>query len=283
MSKKTKLTRKDKKKYTKKTMGECHKPETLGKHYTKSKKGKKPVSAKQRKNLAAGRKVLKFLRTGRQISEPKQPLLITEGRIMAGKKKQSKSSKLHGFEGKKKHSKKGKYLHGATDGFNPGNLAMDIAGILAGAIGVSFIASFLPIKNAKLKTMFPIGLGLIGLSMPKLAKNRFINRAALGSLSMGGYSLTKQLAPSLPLMGAADTAEGIGYAIENLPPEEKAILGILPEQQQLEYQGEDQPGETTAGVPGQMLGEEDTELTQGIPSEMLGEYDLQGAEGEDFE
>lgn len=274
------------------------KAETLGKHY----KGpsKKRLSAAQKKALAKGRKVLSYLRTGRAASEALEPILIKEGRFMAAKKKHhGKGKKVHGFEGT--HSKKkvshrvSHVLHGAGAGFDAGGIAVDLAGLLAGAIGLSFVAGMLPVKNPKLKTLVPLGLGILGLSMPKLAKNRFINRAALGGLAIGGYSLTKQLAPALPLMGATDTAEGIGYAIQQLPAEEQAILGLLPDYSGAdEYSGEDYSGETqySGNLPGEMLGSNEagemlgaTEMIEGVPGEMLGAETtemLLGAES-DFE
>jgi hypothetical protein len=280
-----KLTQKRKKKYNKR-IGLCHKPETMGKHYKG--KSKKHLSEKQKKSLAAGRKVLKHLRTGRQISEAKEPILIKEGYFMSAKKRGRKkgSRRTHGFEGTKqiafegkrrraKHHK-AKYLHGAADGFNPANIALDLAGLLAGAIGISFVSSLIPIKSAKIKTFIPLLAGIAGLSFKQVSKNRFMNRAALGMVTIGGYSLTKQFLPQVPLMGATDTAEGIGQAINNLPPEEKAILGILPTQQI-----EDQTGqEELSSLPGEMLGE--TSFIEGMPGEMLGEYEPIGA-GNDFE
>jgi hypothetical protein len=257
-------------------------PETMGKHY----KGpsKKKLSEKQKKALAKGRKVLSYLRTGRAASEALEPILIKEGRYMAAKTKhrrKSSSKKMHGFEGTHKRKKRVSHkvshvLHGAGKGFDAGGIAVDIAGLLAGAIGLSFVAGMIPVKNPKLKTLIPLGLGILGLSMPKLAKNRFINRAALGGLAIGGYSLTKQLAPGLPLMGATDTAEGIGYAIQQLPAEEQAILGLLPDYSGGEYYGEDQ-NEYSGNQPGEMLGASEagemlgaTEMIEGIPGEMLG-------------
>jgi hypothetical protein len=273
----------------------CTKPETLGKHY--SGPSKKHLTEKQKKSLAKGRKVLSYLRTGRAAAEPLEPILIKEGRFMAAHKKQKSSKKMHGFEGtrkkgKKVYRKKSHAMHGAGAGFDAGGLAVDLAGLLAGAIGLSFVAGMIPIKNPKLKTLIPLGLGILGLSMPKLSKNRFINRAALGGLAIGGYSLTKQIVPQLPLMGATDTAEGIGYAIQQLPAEEQAILGLLPDYTEqtaagTDYAGTDYAGTEYAGTqPGEMLGNDQagTELIQGMPGEMLGEEQMQmiGAES-DFE
>jgi hypothetical protein len=290
--KKKNLTDKAKKKYNKKRIGHfpgCTKgsPAAMGKHYKKG-RSKKTLSAKQKKSLHQGRKVLSYLRTGRKIAEPKEPILIKEGYIMEGKKKGHKKAakhhkKMHGFEGGKKgkkvHHKVTHYVSGA--GFDPAGLAVDLAGLLAGAIGLSFVASLVPIKDAKMKTAIPILAGILGLSLPKLSKHRFINRAALGSLSIGGYSLVKQFLPQIPLMGATDTAEGIGYAIDNLPPEEKAILGIAPAQ--IAYEGAtagEMPGAGTNG-PGEMLG--DYETIEGSPGDMLGEFETIGSDSGDFE
>lgn len=255
----------------------CTQAATLGKHYKG--RSKKKLSPKQKKALSKGRKVLSYLRTGRKASEALEPLLIKEGHFMAAKKKQhrKKARKTYGFEGTRKSHKRRRVSHKVSHvlsgagrgGFDAGGIAVDLAGLLAGAIGLSFVAGMIPVKNPKLKSAIPIIAGIIGLSMPKLSRNRFINRAALGGLAIGGYSLTKQLAPGLPLMGATDTAEGIGYAIQALPPEEQAILGLLPDySQQGEYNG-NQPGEMLGSQPGEMLG--NTEMIEGIPGEMLGD------------
>jgi len=293
--KKKKLTRKAKKKYNKKHIGHfpgCTKgaPATLGKHYKKG-RSKKILSAKQKSSLSKGRKVLSYLRTGRAIAEPKEPILIKEGFIMDGRKKGHRKAakhhkKMHGFEGhkrgKKVHHKASHYVSGHKDGFDIGAIGLDLAGLLAGAIGLSFVAGLVPIKDAKLKTLVPIGAGILGLSMKKLSANRFINRAALGGLAIGGYSLIKQFVPQIPLMGATDTAEGIGYAIDNLPPEEKAILGILPHQLEDYSTAGNAPGEMLGtNGPGEMLGEID--MIEGMPGEMLGEYEPVGSEARDFE
>lgn len=281
-------------------MGNCAKPETMGKHYKK--RSKKRISEKQQRSLAKGRKVLSYLRTGRQVSEPKEPLLIKEGFFMAktkrkmsakqkaalarGRKKAAAQRSLgfEGFEGGKK-KKKATVKHqivmrGGDPGPDIAGMGIDLAGLLAGAIGLSFIASIIPLKNPKIKALIPMIAGLTGLAFPAISGNRFMSRAALGAVSIGGYSLTKQLVPKIPLMGATDTAEGIGEAIANLPPEEQAILGIVPEeQQQIEYQGDqftdDMLGETSMieGMPGEMLGSE--------PGEMLGETEMIGAAADD--
>lgn len=180
-------------------------------------------------------------------------------------------------------------MHG-DPGLDLAGIGVDLAGLLAGAIGLSFVAGMVPIKNPKFKALVPILAGIAALSFPKVSSVRFINRAALGSLAIGGYSLTKQLVPKLPLMGATDTAEGIGAAIENLPDEEKAILGILPEQvnpNQIEYQGEteyqDVMGETEMieGIPGEMLGNIPGEMLGQESGELLGVTEMIGAGAED--
>lgn len=287
----------------------CKKDETMGKHFKR--KSKKRISEKQKKALAKGRNVLSYLRTGRLVSEPKEPLLIKEGFLMAkGKRKMSAKQKaalamgrkraaakrshgFEGFEGRKKKRATVKHsivMRGGDPGPDIAGIGVDLAGLLAGAIGLSFIAGMVPIKNPKFKALIPIAAGIAGLFFPAIASNRFGSRAALGGLAIGGYSLTKQLVPKLPLMGAADTAEGIGAAIENLPEEEKAILGIIPEQvaqNQIEYQGEqfeeDMLGETEMieGVPGEMLGNLPGEMLGSEPGEMLGATEMIGAAADD--
>jgi hypothetical protein len=281
----------------------CKAAETMGKHYKG--KSKKHLSENQKKALAKGRKVLNYLRTGRQVSEPKEPLLIKEGFFMAKKRrkmsgkhkaalargrKRYAAKRSHGFEGfsggrkRKPRVSHVVTMHGASKPDIAG-MGVDLAGLLAGAIGLSLIASMIPIKNPKFKALIPMVAGFAGMFVPMIAGNRFTSRAALGSIAIGGYSLTKQLVPKMPLMGAADTAEGIGAAIENLPPEEKAILGIIPdEQQQLDYSGTDaiggtdsiggEPGETLGNEPGEMLGSMDA-------GEMLGTESI--GEASDFE
>jgi len=288
-------------------LGKCSKPETMGKHYKR--KSKKHLSEKQKRALAKGRKVLNYLRTGRQVSEPKEPLLIKEGFFMAKKKrkmtgkqkaalargrKRATAKRSHGFEGfEGKKRRRASRRHVALRG-DPGpdiaGMGIDLAGLLAGAIGLSLIASIIPIKNPKFKALIPMVAGFAGLFIPMISGNRFASRAALGSIAIGGYSLTKQLVPKMPLMGAADTAEGIGAAIENLPPEEKAILGLLPAPPN--YDGYDEgsgydTGSTemiSGGEPGEMLGSEPGEMLGNEPGEMLGTTESIGARDDsDFE
>ena len=272
-------------KYYTSSAGNCTKTgETMGK------KTKKRLTEKQRANLAKGRRVLKRIRHGRRISEPKEPILIKEGFLMEGKRGRKKARKHSGIEGISRKRTKSYHtssprLHGASEGFNAGHLALDLAGILAGAIGLSAIASMVPVKSLKYKSLIPIVAGIIGLSIPKVSRIRFLNRAALGALSIGGYSLTKQLVPTLPLMGAADTAEGVGNAIMNLPPEEKAILGILPAQ--LDFQPTLGEVENLSSAPGEMLGDGEmlgtVENLSSVPGEMLGEDDETAGAESDFE
>lgn len=304
------------KKRKNKSLGMCHKTtETMGKHYKR--KSKKRLSEAQKKALAKGRKVLNYIRTGRRVSEPKEPLLIKEGFLMAKKKRKlSAKQKAALARGRKKAHQKRK--HHATNGMagggatrhhkkhatvrhmvvyrggDPGpdiaGLGIDVAGLFAGAIGLSLIASIIPVKNSKIKALIPVAAGITGLFFPQVAENRFGSRAALGALTIGGYSLLKQFAPKIPLMGATDTAEGIGAAIEALPDEEKAILGILPEQMDnSDLEGTDDPDadqdvsdvmgatEMIEGVPGEMLGSYPGEMLGSEPGEMLGDTEMIGA------
>lgn len=262
---------------------------TMGKHYKG--RSKKHLSEKQKKSLAKGRKILSYLRTGRTAAEPLEPILIKEGRFMSKATAiKSKSSKKHSLKGTYHHRRRKHHtLHGAGSDFDAIGILSDIGGLMAGGIVISFLAALIPVKNAKLKTLLPIAAGLIGISIPALSKYRFLNRAALGSLAIGSYSLTKQSIPQIPLMGSTDTAEAIGYAIQALPQEEQAILGLLTDktatpQEQPEYSG-NQPGDMLGSNAGEMLGE--TELIDGLPGEMLGSEETEmltgGTSTEDFE
>lgn len=278
------------------------------------KKTKKRLSARQRAALAKGRKVLKGLRKGRKISEPKEPIVLKKGEIVMDGRKSKKSrrktakryhggefgrKKYHGgeFGRRKRRSRKaGRFLGEFGGGFDLAGIGTDAAGIVAGAVGASFVTRLIPIKQTLLQALVPIALGGFVVSNPKWSKQRLINRIGLGALAVGGLAITKALAPKLPLLSGADTAEGVGIAIDNLPAEEKAILGLLPDysgEAGTDYQGTDyqgaEPGEMLGNQPGEMLGTDyqGTEYTGGAePGEMLGE-DFEavtsGEDGEDFE
>ena len=257
------------------------------KHKTKkTRKAKtRTLTAAQKKALKQGRKILKYLRTGRKISPAKEPLIIREGTFMKGKKKKSakKSFTAGGFEGKKKYHKRPRArLHGELGGFDAVGLGSDIIGLIAGAIAGSALAKFIPIKNVYLKALVPIGLGAIAISIPQLSRIRIAQRAGLGALAIGGYAMTKTAFPKLPLMAGVEDAEGVARAIDGLPEEEKALLGIMPDA--APNAAPDEPRQI-AQQPGEMLG--DISMIDGIPGEMLGEMGetvlIGGGEESDFD
>jgi hypothetical protein len=195
----------------------------------RTKRGKRHASQKQLAALAKGRKTLKYLRTGRKIATHKEPILIKEGRIMAGKKRHhgKKGTRKHGgeFGGEFGGKRRGRRLYGAA---NPiVELLTDTTGILGGAIATSFIANLIPIKNNIIKALIPIGLGTGTVLFPATAEIRIANRAGYGALAVGLFSLLRALAPKMPLLSGADTAEAIAKAIDQLPDDEKHILGLL--------------------------------------------------------
>ena len=263
-----------------------------GKMKKKSKKNqpkKHRLTVKQKKALKAGRKVLKHLRTGREVAPALEPVIIKEGSFMAkGKKGKHVKHVVYGdpsgLGGKKKYHKKHKYLHGEMGGFDPAMTLADIFGLLLGAITGSAVAGLMPIKNIYLKSFIPLVLGTTAVSIRQVARNRFAQRMGLGALSIGGYSIIKHLIPQLPLLTGADDAEGVARAIEGLPEEERALLGFSPEQP-VDTSGGDEYGEGGTDIdgnaPGEMLGDVSM-IGANAPGEMLGDVSMIGEDGEDF-
>jgi hypothetical protein len=232
-----------------------------GKAMKKKRHKKKKLTQKQLKSLRQGRKILKHLRTGRKIAEDREPIIIKEGRLMAGKRKKGKKVKHtiygnpSGFEGKrgKKRGSRGRYMHGASEKFNIIETGADVIGLIGGAVIGSAAGKFTPIKNNIAKSLVPFSLGIIGIAVPLLSKMRFVNRLALGSLTIGGMSLLRIVWPAAPLL-AGETAETVAAAIDNLDDEQRAIMGLLPAPETAgegddEFTGE-MPASETAGEDG---------------------------------
>jgi hypothetical protein len=144
---------------------------------------------------------------------------------IAGGKRRTHKRRYHGIAGTKHRSRVRRY-HGGIGKFDVVGLATDIVGVGVGAVGGSFIASKLPIKNAKLKALIPIVLGL-GLGMTKFGRGRVAKSAAGGMIAVGTLSLVKQFFPTLPMLTGADDAESVAGAIAALPSEEQALLGMV--------------------------------------------------------
>lgn len=158
---------------------------------------------------------------------------------MAKRKKARKARKISGgmiAGAKRKVSRKARRYHGGkvrrarrysgASKMDIIGLATDIVAVGAGAVGASFIANKVPVKNAKIKAMIPIALGL-GLGLTKFGKSRAAKSAAGGMVAVGTLSLVKQFFPTVPLLTGADDAEGVAGAIAALPDEERALLGYV--------------------------------------------------------
>lgn len=231
---------------------------------------KKKLTAKQKHALKQGRKILKHLRTGRKVSEDKEPIIIKEGSLMSGKKR-GKKGKRHsgepegmGMEGRKKgkREKRGRYLHGAADGFKPLDLATDGIALLTGALIGGFTGNLIPIKNSYVKALAPLGLGVVTVSIPQLSKVRFMNRAALGSITVALVSMLRNLWPKAPLL-SGETAETVAAAIDNLDDEQRAVMGLIPARETAGDDGDEEsdgmgavPYSETAGDDGAFIPED---------------------------
>lgn len=248
--------------YTSGVLGNCKKTAelTYGKSRMKKRakkhRTKKHPSKKQLAALRKGRKVLSYIRTGRKVAEDKEPLIIKEGSLMAGKKKGRKGKRVkhvvYGFEGTEGTKKRGRgkkrghgsYMHGAGKGFDALGLLTDLTGLLSGAIVGAFAGKIIPIQKLWVKSLGPVALGVAGVSIPQVSRIRFVNRMALGSLLVGGGGIIKNFWPAMPML-SGETAETVAAAIDGLGEEERAILGLLPAPETAGEEDEDGMGEAT--------------------------------------
>jgi hypothetical protein len=244
----------------------CSKTQTMGRHYKPDPRRK--TSAKQKMALKGGRRLLKTLRKARKIAEPLEPIYITKGRtgVQAMKKAAHKKHDAKKPRPQVYHVLRGEPFGGlSTAKVKPMeqllSFGVDSASLLGGAVVSSFGSNKLPIKNAKIRALIPIGIGLAAMLSP-FGKNRIVRAAALGSTTVGLFSLLRSLVPALPLLSGEESAETIAAAIDRLPEEEKAILGIT-----------DQSPETADGEYKEMAAEED----------LSAEDDMSGADNETFE
>lgn len=217
---------------------------------------KRKLSARQKAALAKGRAALRRLRGGVRkiarkitrkarrkarvsrtyINRAAEPLIIKEG-TMAGKKRRSSKRKatrktrhvyVHGSTGSKKVRRHRRRSHGLAGGLGRLNIMStvgDMAGLAAGAVGASYVAKMVPVANAKVKALVPIALGL-GLGMTRFGRGKMGKAASEGAIAVGTLALVKSFFPTLPLLSGADDAEGVAGAIDALPSEEKALLGL---------------------------------------------------------
>jgi hypothetical protein len=204
-------------------------------------KHKRKMSAAQKAALAKGRAALKKRRyhkarkvsSRRHVSPKMEPIIIREGGLsMARKRHHKKRHYSGGFEGKRKHYRKRRY-HGIGGMLAGGRLdlmgtAQDVGGLAAGAVGSSFVAKMVPVKDARIQAIIPIVLSIV-IGMTKLGRSRIMKAAATGALAVGTLSLVKQFFPTLPLLSGAEDAESVAGAIDALPVEERAMLGLAVE------------------------------------------------------
>jgi len=220
-----------------------------GRAALRARRGKKGIGTKkQARNLYKNYHLLGSKQTTVRAVAPTslEPIIIKGGSIMAKRKKSrkarkysgipvagakrrtSKSRRYHGIEGRRKT--RARRYHGAAK-LNIVGLVTDIVGVGAGAVGGSFIAQKIPVKNAKIKALIPIALGL-GLGMTKFGRGNLAKSIAGGMIAVGTLSLVKQFFPAVPLLTGAEDAESVAGAIDNLPADERALLGMV-------VQGED--------------------------------------------
>lgn len=138
----------------------------------------------------------------------------------------------------------------------------DVAGLSVGAVGSSFVANMIPIKNAKIKAFIPLLVGFALPLLPKIGRNPMMKSVAMGATAIGAISLIRQFAPGVPLLAGGETAETVAGAIDQLDGEERMLLGAMEEQAVM---GDNYNGaivETSAGYDG-YEGEFDGALVEG--------------------
>ncbi len=160
---------------------------------------------------------------------------------MSGRKRKTRRARRKsvrhygGFEGgRKRRSRRSRRSRARLYGFsmksiNPVGIATQIAGVGAGAVAGSFAAKYVPIANPKIKALIPILLGIVLPMLPKVGRMKIMADIATGSIAIGTISLVRQFLPSVPLLAGAESAESVVAAMNQLPDEQKAILGIQDE------------------------------------------------------
>ncbi len=136
-------------------------------------------------------------------------------------------------------------------------LLMQGAGITGGAVGGSMIARAVPIKDLKIKSLVPIGVGILIMST-KMGKKGFMKDAALGSTAIGFISLLKTFVPNIPLLAADEEDLALLGMADDLLDEERAMLGEP-------YDGDDDIDELDDLLEGEEDDLEDDEEYMGIP------------------
>jgi hypothetical protein len=224
-------------------------PKRLKKGSSQAKRAMKKLRAlrKKGKRIAKKAKIKPFYfskertpkrrRSVRRVRENLEPIIIKEGSM--GRRKRRKSRKVSGVAGRRsrrsrrtyrgefgRRRRSRRYSGGrGLGGFNPVKTVMEVAGIGAGAVGGSFVAKFVPIADVRIKALVPIALGVL-LPMLKFGKNALMQNVATGSLAVGTIALIKALVPQVPMLAGANSAEEVIDAIDSLPEEQQALLGV---------------------------------------------------------
>lgn len=81
---------------------------------------------------------------------------------------------------------------------------------LAAGVGLSIVANKLPIADARVKAALPIagGFGILaipqGEGKPDMKAAAAVSSAAIGSMIVGGLSMVRALAPTIPMLAGED-------------------------------------------------------------------------------
>lgn len=159
-----------------------------------------------------------------------------------------RSRRHYGFEGKARRTRRSRrsvrrFSGARIGGVNVMGIGTDVVGMAGGAVAGSAVAKFVPIADPRIKALIPLLLGIV-LSSMKFAKSRIMQAVATGSTAVGVISLVRQFLPNVPMLAGAASAEDIIASVNQLPPEEKAMLGFSGEL-------------TTAGAEEVLTGEND--------------------------
>jgi len=162
----------------------------------------------------------KARRVRRAVPEALEPITITKGDCMSGKRRRRRRAKFTGFEGRRKRRRsrrsygfegrrrRKRYYGGGGGGrVSPVGAIINGAVAIGGGVASSMAAHYIPIANPKIKAVIPIAIGLALGVMPMTRRNKVMQSVALGSIIVGGLSLVRQMLPTVPLL-TGDIYEG---------------------------------------------------------------------------
>jgi len=150
-----------------------------------------------------------------------------KGGTMAKKRRKSRKHVVrhYGFEGFKRkakrrgHRRSVRFLGGSGKSAIV-NTAKTGLFAIAGALAGAYLGNLVPL-SPKIKAATPLAAGF-GLSMIKFGKSAIGQGLSLGLIAIGGLSLIRQFAPTIPVLaGEDDYGAEISYN-----PEEQAMLGL---------------------------------------------------------